>query len=89
MIEREDYDARPRAYANAIYLTGQSRGTISQYEYIGRSLEQSWFNGVVLRSRLREETSIRLIIGPCKGHTRRTLNPPKPFFNNTNYQVIL
>ena len=70
MIEREDYDARPRAYANAIYLTGQSRGTISQYEYIGRSLEQNWFHWVVLRSMLLGRMSVRLVVGHCKGHPR-------------------
>ena len=71
-------------------LTGQSRFNTAQCEYIGSSMEKSWYNEVVLLSGLSEEAmSVQLVVGPCKGYARRTLNLPIPFFNNTNYQVIL
>ena len=80
---------RPLTYGKVMWLTGHSSGNTTQCEHIGRSMVQSWFNGVVLWSRLRETISVQLIVDPCKGYAWKTLNSPKSFFNNTNYQVIL
>ena len=76
MIEKEDRGAGPPAYGKAMCLTGQSRGNTAHCEYIGSSMEQSCFDGVVLWSRLRGTISVQLIVGPCKGYARRILNPP-------------
>ena len=76
MIEREDHGARPPAYGTAMYLTGQSRGNTAQCEYIGSSMEQSWFDEVILRSGLRGMISVQLVVGPGTGYARRILNSP-------------
>ena len=45
---------RPPTFGKTIYLTERSSSHIAQCEYIGSSIELSWFNEVVLWSRLRK-----------------------------------
>ena len=71
----EDDGARLLTYGKAMCLIEQSHSNTAQCEYIGSSIEQSWFSDVVLRSKLcEEEISEQLVLGPCKVHARRTLN---------------
>ena len=70
MIEREDNDTRLLTYATVVCLTGRSRENTAQCEYIESSIEQSWFDGVVLWSRICGTISVQLVMDPCKGYVR-------------------
>ena len=64
----EDDGARLLTYGKAMCLIEQSHSNTAQCEYIGSSIERSWFHEVVLWSRLRRAMSVQLAVGPCKGH---------------------
>ena len=70
---RNSCGTRLLTYRKIMWLTDYSSGNTTQCEYIGSSMEQSWFTRVVLRSRLCGMISVHLIVGPCKGYAWMTL----------------